>query len=387
MRQTVLVISLITIFLSEFGSIVFLIPISALSTTFFRQTGRYLRQNEDRSAARFKSDFPPETLVHRSYFLDAHITNETCTESCCSKHYQQFLDVNQCPVCEQCVSSNPLAFLPDAVQIVLIVFLVVVSGLFSGLTLGFLSLDKTGLEILMDSDDPSSASYARKIYPIRVKGNELLCTLLLGNTAANALLSILIADRFGGIVGALSSTFVILIFGEIVPQAICSRYALYIGSRAVPLVKCIMIIFYPIAKPLALALDYALGEELATTYSGKEFMKLLQIHVEENMLDHDTANTMTGALKYKNLPVREVMTPLANVFMLKTDEKLNFETIAKIFKTGYSRIPVYEVSQVCTRHPYPTFLRNSFSFLPVSLTFYTARPCQWRRTMLLVYFL
>ena len=61
---------------------------------------------------------------------------------------------------------------------------------------------------------------------------------------------------------------------------------------------------------------------------------------------------MTGALKYKEMAVRDVMTPLANTFMLNTDEKLSFETIAKIFKTGYSRIPVYEISKVRARRPY-----------------------------------
>lgn len=201
-----------------------------------------------------------------------------------------------------------------------------------------------------DSDDAINAAYARRIYPIRKNGNLLLCTLLLGNTSVNALLSILVADKFGGIVGVVSSTMLILVFGEIIPQALCNRYALYLGSRAIPLVLTIIVLFYPIAKPLALILDCVLGEELTTTYSAKEMMKMLQIHVEENAMDHETANTMTGALKYKNVAVRDVMTPLDNVFMLKTDEKLNFETIAKIFKTGYSRVPVFEVDKVreCT---------------------------------------
>ena len=104
-----------------------------------------------------------------------------------------------------------------------------------------------------------------------------------------------------------------------------------------------MIIFYPIAAPLAFALDKALGDELATTYSGAEMLKLLQIHVQEGELDKDTADAMTGALKYKDMTVSEVMTPLQNTFMLSVDEKLSFETIATIFKTGYSRIPIYEV--------------------------------------------
>jgi hypothetical protein len=61
----------------------------------------------------------------------------------------------------------------------------------------------------------------------------------------------------------------------------------------------IRFIFYPLAKPLAWCLDQALGRELATTYSNAEMLKLLQIHVQENMIDQETAGAMTGALTYK----------------------------------------------------------------------------------------
>ena len=52
-----------------------------------------------------------------------------------------------------------------------------------------------------------------------------------------------------------------------------------------------------------------------------------------------------GALGYKDKIVQDVMTPLENTFMLSADEQLNFETIARIFKTGYSRIPVYSINK------------------------------------------
>jgi metal transporter CNNM len=93
-------------------------------------------------------------------------------------------------------------------------------------------------------------------------------------------------------------------------------------------------------------LDAVLGRELTTTYSNAEMLKLLQIHLQENIIDQETAGAMTGALTYKNTPVKEVMTPLELTFMLNVDDNLSFETIAKVFKTGYSRIPVYEVSRV-----------------------------------------
>jgi metal transporter CNNM len=268
----------------------------------------------------------------KSRFLQEEV--EQCTEVCCEKFQVE------------CASANPLAFLPLAVQIICMLVFISLSALFSGLTLGLLGLDKTGLEIVMDGGDEKNAAYARIIYPVRKNGNLLLCTLLLGNTSVNALLSILLADKAGGIIGFIASTFTILIFGEIGPQALCSRYALEIGSKAVPLVRVIMVILYPITKPLSWILDQALGEELTTTYSSSELLKMFEIHVKENALDQDTANTMTGALTFKDTRVRQVMTPIANAFMLSMDEKLNFEIIAAIFKTGYSRIPVYEISQV-----------------------------------------
>lgn len=53
---------------------------------------------------------------------------------------------------ESCCPSepNPFAAVPFAVQIILIIILISLSALFSGLTLGIMGLDKTGLEIVMD---------------------------------------------------------------------------------------------------------------------------------------------------------------------------------------------------------------------------------------------
>jgi metal transporter CNNM len=129
----------------------------------------------------------------------------------------------------------------------------------------------------------------------------------------------------------------------LLPQ--CARHGLRIGSATLPIVKFLRVVLAPGAYPLAVCLDKMLGMELATTYSNAEMMQLLKIHVQENMIDQEAANAMTGALTYKNLTVKEVMTPMDRTFMLGVDEKLSFDTIGKIFKTGYSRIPIYEVSR------------------------------------------
>ena len=111
--------------------------------------------------------------------------------------------------------------------------------MFSGLTLGLMSLDLIGLEIVVKAGSSPDATesmkkdseYASKIVPIRKHGNLLLCTLLLGNVFVNSLNAIYLGKMFSGVVGAILATGLITIFGEIVPQALFQRHALY-ASRS-----------------------------------------------------------------------------------------------------------------------------------------------------------
>ena len=156
----------------------------------------------------------------------------------------------------------------DAVLTWFLVFVMVfLSAMFSGLTLGLLGLDKTGLEIVMGGGSPQERADAKVIYPIREDGNRLLCTLLLGNVAVNALLSITLADIASSLIGFFASTALIVIFGEILPQALCSRYALRVGASSMPLVKFFLIILAPVAVPLAKVLDYFLEEDVGTVHT------------------------------------------------------------------------------------------------------------------------
>ena len=141
------------------------------------------------------------------------VDSEQCSLDCCLSYESEI-----CPSDNEWISA-----LPFAIQIILIIILLSLSALFSGLTLGLMSLDKTGLEIVIAGDDVRNAAYAKKIYPVRENGNLLLCTLLLGNVAVNALLSILLAVYAGGTLGFVTSTFLIVIFGEIVPQAFVGK--------------------------------------------------------------------------------------------------------------------------------------------------------------------
>ena len=109
-----------------------------------------------------------------------------------------------------------------AIDYIFIVILSMMCGAFSGLNLGLLGLDVKNLELLTkgpfnDEQEVKDAEYAKKILPLRRRGNLLLCTILLGNVTVNSGLSILMGDLTSGLMGLIISTAIITLFGEIIP--------------------------------------------------------------------------------------------------------------------------------------------------------------------------
>ena len=222
------------------------------------------------------------------------------------------------------------------------VLLLSLAALFSGLTLGMLSLDVQQLEIVREAGTPEERRNAALILPVRAQGNLLLCTLVLGNVAVTSMEAILLADLTSGLMGFFLSTVLVVIFGEIIPQAICARYALVIGGRAVPIINVLLFVLYPFTKPLSACLDYALGEEIGHSYSRAEFSKLVSIQVSSKTIAASEALIIGGALTFRSKTVRAVATPVERMFAVSASDVLDYELMELIFRTGYSRVPVWD---------------------------------------------
>jgi metal transporter CNNM len=63
-----------------------------------------------------------------------------------------------------------------------------------------------------------------------------------------------------GLGAILGSTAAIVIFGEIVPQAVCSRHGLYVGAKTIWLMKLFVGITFIASYPISSILDYVLGD-------------------------------------------------------------------------------------------------------------------------------
>ncbi|KAF2027149.1 DUF21-domain-containing protein [Setomelanomma holmii] len=225
--------------------------------------------------------------------------------------------------------------------------LVLAGGVFAGLTIALMGQDEIYLQVLAQSGEPSERKNASKVLRLLQRGKHwVLVTLLLSNVITNETLPIVL-DRSlgGGWPAVVSSTVLIVIFGEVVPQSICVRYGLPIGAWMSPVVLVLMYVMGIAAWPTAKLLDYLLGEDHGTVYKKTGLKTLVTLHQSlghaEERLNEDEVTIITAVLDLKAKAVGNIMTPMKDVFTMSSDTVLDEKMMDNILSAGYSRIPIH----------------------------------------------
>ncbi|KAJ6492268.1 hypothetical protein C8R45DRAFT_990795 [Mycena sanguinolenta] len=230
-------------------------------------------------------------------------------------------------------------------RIVMSGVLVLLGGVFAGLTLGLMGLDEMHLRVLAtSSSDENEKKNAKKVLDLMQKGRHwVLVVLLLGNVIINESLPIFLDSAIGGGFAAVAlSTTAIVIFG-IIPQALSVRYGLSIGAACAPFVLGLMYILAPIAYPIARLLDAVLGANETHTYKKAELKSFLQFHrTGEEPLRDDEISILNGVLELNTKHVEEIMTPMKDVVTLSSSAILDDKLVETMLLSGYSRFPVHE---------------------------------------------
>lgn len=220
--------------------------------------------------------------------------------------------------------------------------LLIISGIFAGLTIGLMSLDLSTLRRKSKLGDVN----ATKVLHIRKDSMILLVTLLLGNASANSFFAILVGDHLNGLYAGIISTVLIFLFGEVFPQAFLSRHALSFGAASAPIISLLMKLFYPICAPIAFVITKLLGEEVSQTYSKKDILSIVEeTNPDGGEIDTDEQRLVRGALSFSQRKVKDVMTPGTVVTAAEADDVIDAEYLHTLKKISYSRIPVYGEDQ------------------------------------------
>ena len=220
----------------------------------------------------------------------------------------------------------------------IVVILVGSSAICSGLNIALMSLRVGDLRRLAMLGNHQ----ARRVLPLRESGHLSLASILLTNIAVISATSLVLGDHFNGLLAGALSTLLIVIFGEVIPQAVFVSRALSFCAWLTPVLRLMIIGTYPISKPLQLLLDKLLGPEILPLQSRHELGLIISEHAtnQASELDEDEVEIMRGALGLSEKRVRDIMTPIRKVYYLTPDTVIDTDKLSEIKLRGWSRIPV-----------------------------------------------
>jgi len=250
----------------------------------------------------------------------------------------------------------------------MVAVLTLFAGMMSGLTVGYLSVDQLTMELRETTGTPMEKEYSKVILPVLSNRHWLLCTLLLMNSFAMEALPVFLDRVFSRFAAVVISVTLLLIFGEVIPQALCTGpRQIQIAAMAAPMTRFLMIISWPITFWLGKCLDIILGEQGKTRYQNQDLKALVEMHTYDALkkiseeeeknpyipkedipkpsntmgLVQEQANLMISALEIKEKKVVEVMIHFESVYSIKHEEPINRKKVMEILEKGFSRIPVF----------------------------------------------
>lgn len=224
------------------------------------------------------------------------------------------------------------------------VVLVLFAGLMSGLSIGLLSFQPMDLEVVERSaQDEQQRKMAQDVKTVISDQHYLLVTLLICNAAAMEGLPVLLDDVMSPVAAVILSVTAVLVFGEILPQAICKSFGLTVGAKSATLVKFLMVLCAPVAWPVAKLLDKMFGHDTGPLYTRRaEVASLVAVETEHGVLSENEALVMQGALAMADKRCGSCLTPQHEICSLDCEAKLDEANMSWLLKTGRSRIPVIE---------------------------------------------
>jgi len=224
--------------------------------------------------------------------------------------------------------------------------LLVLSGMFSGSETALIALSMARVEALVQEKRPG----ARALLELKSDPSRMLTAILIGNNlvniAASAIATVIATREFGhagpGIaVGLL--TFFILVFGEITPKSLATRYPERISLVAAIPLLAFMRLTYPFVWLFSRFTNWihksigAKGEPMVTE---SELIGMLDHGVAEGEIEDEERQIIERVFAFNDLKVRDVMTPKGRLFALDAGLTVS-EALQRVVEQPYSRIPVY----------------------------------------------
>jgi putative hemolysin len=232
-------------------------------------------------------------------------------------------------------------------DLVALLFLLIFSGVFSGSETALVSLSLARVEGLVKEGRRG----ARTLYQLKKNPSRMLTTILIGNNLVNIAASVMatvIATRWFGhsgpgiAVGTL--TILILVFGEITPKSLATRYAERISLFIAPPMFAFMRLIYPLVwlfDRFTAWVHRLSGQQGDPIVTELELISMLGHGEREGTIDRAEREIIERVFAFNDLKVRDVMTPHSEIFSLDGSQSVA-DALPRVSDGSYSRIPLYD---------------------------------------------
>ncbi|XP_066570417.1 metal transporter CNNM3 isoform X1 [Amia ocellicauda] len=220
-----------------------------------------------------------------------------------------------------------------------VALLLLACAVFKSLNLSLLWLDPLELYVLHSCGSERDKKSAKRLEPLRRRGNFLLCSLLFLCALGHSALGVLFYRALGSVAPAVFLCgLLVFLVSELLPHVLCSGYGFKLAPGMAWLGQVCMVLTCPLSCPLGLLLDLALRRDASTCCVREKIMEMMRTSDPYNEFVKEEFSR--GALRTKT--VEDILTPLKDCFMLSSVAVLDFGTMSEIMQSGYNRVPVYE---------------------------------------------
>jgi putative hemolysin len=240
---------------------------------------------------------------------------------------------------------------------IILILLLIGSALISGSEIAFFSLNQTDINELSNNGKEENP-----VVTLLEKPRKLLATILITNNFINILIVLLFASlaetlfsdfnltlnlyfisvpiRF--LLEIILITFLILLFGEVLPKVYASRNALLFAKKMSKFLQAVNILLTPFSMPLIAVtkwIEQKLGGK-ARNFSVETLSQALEL-TSQSATNKEEQKILQGIVNFGNTETVQIMKPRIDIFAL-SDEETYEEVLHKILTNGYSRNPVYK---------------------------------------------
>ena len=231
-------------------------------------------------------------------------------------------------------------------ELLILLFLLILSGLFSGSETALVTISLARAEALHREGRPG----AEALYRLKSNPARMLITILIGNNvvniAASAIATVIATEWFGDIgpgiaVGVL--TVLVLIFGEITPKSLATRYSERISLVIASPMLGFMRIIYPLVWLFNKFTNWVqdmTGREGDPMVTEAELISMIEHGEKEGTIEADEREMIERVFVLNDLKAADVMTPVRRVVSLDGRRTLN-DVLPEVLEGTNSRIPLY----------------------------------------------